>query len=137
MNTKAFCRRHGIVATCELTDANPAFADDDWSRTASHWKVTLRWREGDQRRQLTVPFSQGSAISREPTAEDVLDCLASDAASVEQARSFEDWCGDLGYDSDSRRAERTFKACEASARRLRQFLGASLYEALLYKTERL
>lgn len=66
----------------------------------------------------------------------VLDCLASDSATVENARSFEEWCGDLGYDTDSRRAERTWKACVSTARRLKQFLGDDLFRELLQEVER-
>jgi hypothetical protein len=67
---------------------------------------------------------------------EVLDCLASDACSTDNASSFEDWCRDIGYDTDSWRAHRTFKIIEAQAAKLKRFLGDDLYEALLYNTER-
>jgi len=53
----------------------------------------------------------------------------SDAQSVDDARDFEDWCAELGYDTDSRKAERTFRACQRIAERLRQFLGDAYDEA--------
>jgi hypothetical protein len=46
---------------------------------------------------MTVYFSQGPAISREPTIEDVLDCLVLDASGAD---SFEDWCAEFGYDTE-------------------------------------
>ena len=55
---------------------------------------------------------------------------------ISNARGFEDWCSDFGYDADSRKAEKTFKVCEHQAKRLRSFLGDSLYKQLLYDTER-
>lgn len=61
---------------------------------------------------------------------------ASDAAGVENATSFEDWCEEYGYDTDSRCAERTFKACKHATERLKNFLGNDLYETLLWKIER-
>ena len=91
---------------------------DEWQRRATPYTVTLRY----QRRAMTVEFWCGSACS-EPNAATVLDCLASDASGVESSRGFEDWCGDYGYDVDSRKAERTFKACEKVARNLRRLLG--------------
>ena len=71
-----------------------------------------------------------------PELEDLLDCLASDASGIENSPDFEDWCGEYGYDTDSRKAEKIFKTVEHQARRLKQFLGDDLYEALLWNTER-
>ena len=92
---------------------------NDNFRDANGWTCTLRY----QGRRLTVPFYQGTAITHEPTAADVLYCLCSDATSVENASSFEDWCADFGYDTDSRSAERIYKACERIAAKLRRLLG--------------
>ena len=72
-----------------------------------------------------------------PKAADILDCLASDAASYDNARSFEDWASEFGYDEDSRKAERIFKACGKQAIKLKRFLGEPAYERLLWDTERL
>lgn len=97
---------------------------EGWMPGTHPYKVTLRM----ERRRLTVPFFQGPAHTSEPTAADVLSCLVSDASSFESARSFEEWCGDLGYDTDSRKAERTYKACGDIAHRLRVFLGPHFEE---------
>lgn len=125
MDTKQFVAREHIRAAVNWADSNPNAADDQWAREATHWRVTLRY----QGRQMTVPFSQGSAISREPSAADVLDCLASDASGYEQARSFEEWAADYGYDPDSRTAERTYRAIEKQTAALRRLLG-SAYDRL-------
>lgn len=130
-NMQAFIRNHGIHFDCEWADTNPNMQnDDEWMRSASHWKCTFR----KGKRRMTSYFSQGSAISREPEAADVLDSLASDANCV--TGSFEDFCSDLGYDSDSRKAERTYKICKRYAGKLEKFLGSEAFEELLYKTER-
>ena len=77
---KAFIRQHRITMSADLTDSNPNMTGDEgWMRAASHWRCTLHCG----RRQMTVYFSQGPAISREPTIEDVLDCLASDASGAD------------------------------------------------------
>jgi hypothetical protein len=107
----------GISATVAYADANPHMTD--MGRGAYHYRVTLRRRT--PRRSMTVPFSCGSGWTREPDAADVLDCLLSDASSADQ--SFEDWCGDYGYDTDSRRHERTYKAVVRQTAKLRAFLG--------------
>jgi len=72
-----------------------------------------------------------------PKAQDILDSLASDASAYDNARNFEDFCSDFGYDEDSRTAEGIYKACGELAKELKYFLGADLYETLLYKAERL
>jgi hypothetical protein len=114
------CEKHRVKVTSIETEAP---AEGDWSPQsmpgAMHWKVQLRAFG----RQLTTEFHQGPAICREPTAADVLHCLCSDSVSVDNAQSFEDWANELGYDSDSRRAEKLFRACEKAAVRLHRFLG--------------
>lgn len=102
---------------------------DEWQRRATPYTVTLRY----QRRAMTVEFWCGSACG-EPDAATVLDCLASDASGIDNARGFEDWCGEYGYDCDSRKAERTFKATETNARKLRRLLGDD-YSAIVYSDE--
>ncbi len=73
-----------------------------------------------------------------PELVDVLDCLASDAASVENCRMFEDWANEMGYDEDSRSAERTYQICEKQSKDLRFLLGSrKVFEALLFEIERL
>jgi hypothetical protein len=134
MKLNTFIEARHIRMEAKYVDRNPNMAaDDEWMRSATHWRVTFR----RGRHQLTTYFSQGSAITGEPTAADVLDCLASDASSIDNARGFEEWASELGYDADSRKAEKTFKACERSAEKLHNFLGPALYQQLLYETERL
>lgn len=82
------------------------------------WTVTLHYNG----RRLTVPFFSTS----EPTPADVLGCLLSDTSSVENARSFEEWASDLGFNDDSRTAEQTYKACKRIALKVRRFLGDDL-----------
>lgn len=126
MNITQFCNKYGVKATADYADRNPHM--DDMVPGSSHWRVTLR-RKGS-RKQLTVPFSMGPALIGQPEADSVLDCLVSDAAGLDGSRSFEEWCGDYGYDTDSRRAERTYKAVEKQSRKLRNFLGELYDEAV-------
>ncbi len=101
--------------------------------TADGWKVTLMRRDaGGRSHRLTVPFWKGIAHNgAEPTVFEVMECLCSDAASIENALNFEDWCSELGNDPDSRRAEKTFLACQRIRDRLSSFLGDD-FEAFLY-----
>lgn len=101
---------------------------DDWQRRATQYTVTLRY----QKRAMTVEFWCGSACG-EPDAATVLDCVASDASGAD-GTSFEDWCADYGFDSDSRKAERTYRACVAQSRKLRKLLGSD-FDAIVYADE--
>jgi hypothetical protein len=122
-----FAQEHGITAIPVQVESNPHMPEArDGSR---HWKVTLR--KGAAR--LTVPFTQGSAHTKTPTAIDVLSCLASDAQSADY--TFAEWCSELGFDADSRSAEKTFKAVKKQSAALRRFLGDGLFRALLQDSQ--
>lgn len=64
-----------------------------------------------------------------PSTADVLYCLLSDAQASD-AGSFEEWAGDLGYDTDSRAAERVYKACMDVAAALSKAFTAAERETL-------
>lgn len=72
-----------------------------------------------------------------PSLEDVLDSLRSDAESVENNPLFDDWAGDMGYDTDSRKAEKVFHACQEVRGQLIKLLGQTAYNDLLESVERL
>ena len=130
MNVKQFVNKNRIRARADWADSNPNMAD---SQNMNHFKVTLRHAG----RQMTLHFSQGYGISGEPKAADVLNCLAADSGSVENnlLTGFEGWASDLGYDPDSRKAEKIFKTCEKQAEKLKKFLGDDLYKTLLWEVE--
>lgn len=91
-------------------------APEGFTPGTNAWRVRLSY----QGRNLTVDFFTGP-LAGEPDAEGVLDCLLSDVSAGEQ--SFEDFCSEFGYDEDSRKAERTWKACGALAPKVRRLLG--------------
>ena len=57
-----------------------------------------------------------------PKITDVLYSLCMDS-DVLEAGSFEQWAGDLGYDTDSRKAESIYRACLDNALKLRMMIG--------------
>lgn len=99
-------------------------SDDPMWRGSDKWNSTLRY----QGRRLTVPFHMGPGLGgREPSAADALSALVSDTTGYENARSFEEWAGDLGFDSDDpskeREARKVYRAVERQAPKVRAFLG--------------
>ena len=128
---RGFINKNDILITkCLLVDRNPAM--DDFQ--GNHYKVTLKCGN----RQMTLYFSKGYALSGEPTAAEVLDCLASDAVSIENAVTFADWAHEFGYDTDSRKAEKTYKLCLRQTKKLANLISDDdQYRKLLYNVERL
>ncbi len=109
------CASEGVTIKCAYGVKNP---DPDMSHCMDPWTVTLRY----QGRRLTTNFYMGSGhAGKEPTAADVVSSLILDASAGEQ--SFEDFCTDLGYDTDSRRAFRTYTACRKTAPKIHRLLG--------------
>lgn len=92
---------------------------DEWDRYASHWQITMR-RNG---KRMVTTYSMGGAHVGEPELPGVLNCLLSDAEAG--AESFDDFCANFGYDTDSRKAERTHKACKRTAASLARLFSSS------------
>jgi len=91
---------------------------DDWQKRSHGYTCTLAY----QGRRLTVDFWQGTGIKQEPTAAGVLSCLLSDASSGQE--SFEEFCSNFGYDTDSRSALKTWRACVSMHSKLEKLLGS-------------
>ena len=124
MTIQEFITNHKLIMTSEVAVSNPNI-EDSWKM--NNWLCTIRMGQ----KRIAIHFSQGLAIDEEPTLERVLECLASDSYSYENSNGFEDWADDLGFSSDSRKAERTYRAVEKESKKLLNFLGAEAYEVLL------
>jgi hypothetical protein len=92
----------------------------DWAEDASHWKILIKHGS----KEMTAFYSMGSAHTGVPSDTDVFSSLLSDTSDIEGA-SFEDWAHSLGYDTDSRKAEKIFQACERTLLELKQLFSES------------
>lgn len=110
--------RIDVDTNVQKVDSNPNA--DDMPAGSTHFRVKFRRKDG---RRMTVFYSQGPGHESEPEPAAVLGCALLDARYADDAASFEDFCSELGYDPDSRKADRAFKACRAQALKLRAFLG--------------
>ena len=105
--------------------------EDGWEHDRYRVKLT---REG---RSMTLTYRMGTGhYGSPPTLDLVLDCLASDAAGVENSDGFEDWALDYGYDPDSRKAESFYRAGVKQTDDLRRLLGDDGFNLLVWQTER-
>lgn len=136
-----FIDKHALKFTAEWVSRRP---DGLMPESASHYKckisasrlTTIGKASKVTRKAMTVYFSMGAAHTGEPTLAQVLECLASDASTYENANGFEEWARDLGYDEDSRKAEGIWKAVQRGSKRLQDVLGNVAYQELLWNTER-
>lgn len=128
-----FVYENKVTMESEKVLQNPNMIEDKkWP--ATHYRCEISCGT----RRMTTYFSMGMAHTKAPDVESVLDCLASDASSVSHDETFEQWADNLGYDTDSRKAEKIYKACVKTARQLRRLMKTeNLYCELLYQTERL
>lgn len=130
-----FIENNGLSMLVEKTDDNPNM-DDGGRFPMDHYtcKIVRTMRD---RRTMTVTFSKGIGHKgKRPSLAEVLDCLASDASMVENSRDFTDFCNELGYDPDSRKAKRTYDTIIRQSFELRELLGEAQYKRLLWKIER-
>jgi hypothetical protein len=122
---ETFTKQRGIKFECRSVYTRPDGMMED---SAFHYKCRI----AQGKRGFTLYFSQGSGIAHDPTASDVLSCLADDAASYENAGSFEEWASEFGLDTDSRKAEKMYRAVKRQAEQLRRVLGDDTYKYLLW-----
>lgn len=106
----------------------------DWERFS--FAVTISY-PGDPTRKIQTDYHMGIGLGKKhrtghvyeptPKAKEVIGSLFSDASCADG--TFEDFCGNMGYDTDSRKALETYLACQESESKLRKFFGSHYNEA--------
>jgi hypothetical protein len=100
---------------------------DDRSRSGISWRQGTAykvWQEPNKANKM-----QGAWVGIPPkNASSILSALLSDSDGADY--SFQEWCADYGYDSDSRKAEATYHACRAIAVWLPRLCGPSYGELI-------
>lgn len=119
---------HNAIRLEILDGPNPDRDADGWEHYA--YKVRLHF-DG---RTLDSPWRQGTGITEDPSAEEVLDSMLMDAGGFDNSDGFEEWAGEYGYDTDSRKAESTYRITGDQTRRLADLLGP-LYDRAVFPTD--
>ena len=101
-----------------------------WPAGARHFIVTLAIAS----RSMTVPYSMGSGLTRDPTLDDVLGSVLFDIADVEglavdNESDLSQWCDEFGFDEDSRDARRAYRACIAAREEFATLMGDAIDES--------
>ena len=148
------CEKHGVTLESRFIGLRetPAETKEDHPWKHFLWSVTLTrgnqtidtsWRAGVGHAKKTnswagctpLVFSSGQLGLRErdtcwaatpPDIADVLHSLILDSSACDM--SFEDWCADYGYDTDSRKAYATYHECLTIGSKVRAFLGREFSE---------
>jgi len=131
-----FIAEHGITSTWKHV-AGPR-PSKEWPVGTHHYSVTMRramTMEDGGGGLMTVLYHMGAALTNPPTTEEVLETLAVDSSSYENAKDAEDWMSEYG-ETNVARGWRMYEAVEAQAQKLLEFLGEDLYKELLWETER-
>lgn len=101
---EAFLTKTGTKCTIKYIGCGPYFDDDNGKKSRNIYRVTLR------RGKRVYSFRFGDSIhnteqGNEPNAYDVLACLTK-----YDVGTFENFCSEFGYDTDSRKALKTYNA---------------------------
>ncbi len=80
-------------------------------------------------KKAVAEFMQWLCRNHTPDAASLIDCLKLDSSLGED--SFSDFCGNIGADEDSRKAEASWRECQESGRKLRSLLGHTAFAQLL------
>lgn len=101
---KDFCKKHGAKVAFRwiANEENPLWND---SQRRPHYKATIKTERG----QMTVDFWDSvynMTHGETPTEYDIFTCLEK-----YEVYDFCEWCGEYGYDTDSRRAYRLWCLC--------------------------
>ena len=98
---------------------------DDGSTMTNHYKVKITGPGGS----YTLDFWDSiynTENGEQPNEYDVIACLE-----WYTADSFEDFCDEFGYDTDSRKAEKTYKACRKQTENLRRIFPNEKHREIL------
>jgi hypothetical protein len=115
------------MPTVEIITGPDHMTDDEgWEHHAYSLRVDF---EG---RSMVTPWRQGVGITDDPEVHDVMSAMISDTSGVLHGETFEDWADEYGYDTDSRKAEATYRAVVAQTEGLRRLLGDDLLHRLTH-----
>jgi hypothetical protein len=118
----------GHCAFCDEYDGEHGPTADVHYEGETHWHGQLmrRWTVAltYQGRSMTVPFYTGLGLEGEPTAADVLECLAWDASLVDECGDDPDeWAAHLGEPESIKQLLETIKQASQQTAELRRLLG--------------
>jgi hypothetical protein len=118
-----FLKRAEATLTLKYMGNEPHFEDDKEKRIyRDRYKCTF----ANGKKHFSVIFGQSIANrGKKPTTYHILACLTK-----YDPKSFENFCGEFGYDTDSRKAEKTYKAVYSEWEKVKAFFTEEELEIL-------
>lgn len=134
MTFKEFAEKHNLELYRKRIPKRTDREATEWDIYARHYEFDIiqidacggGWREDYIR---SGEYSQGSAVMGSPTLEDILQSLRCDVSNM--PCDFEDWAGDFGYDTDSRRAYSMYEECYNTYGQLEDNLGREVFQEFM------
>ena len=147
MTVQKFIKEIGLRMEVWKIDSRPDMSgDDEWMKGATHFhcRLNLNQLKGHPKENcypkiyFDTYYSRGSAFKGEkPFISDVIDSLVNDCLYVDNGETFDEFCENLGYNSDSIKNKKLYDSLLETRSKLKKFLGYVNYKKLLYDTERL
>jgi len=100
-----------------------------WGNNWNNHMITVTNTETDQK--ITFEFWASNAHPVLNTEYDILNafyCFVSDA--IAGSYTFEEFCNEFGYDSDSRQAEKIYRKCKKQLEKLKKIYDGDIYELI-------
>ncbi len=120
MNAKDFVKKYNIKIENQWASRNPSMDDSEWGNSANHYKSTLKYKG----RQFTLYYSKGIALEGEPTADEVILCLATDMSCIEYG--LDDFIYNMGY--EYRKGKKVFDTIETQTQKMFKLLGFEAFQ---------
>jgi hypothetical protein len=128
-----FMKASQVAMRCREVAINGGSTPEAMSPLDPHqYACELYASDGEPRVKAIIGSDNGP-----PDLSEVLDAVAAEAAVAEEARGYEQWALQMGFNPDSRYGEKVYRSVRRRAQRLRQLLGDDHYQQLLWQTERL
>lgn len=117
MNATDFVKKHNVTVKSEWASINPHMTN---SEHMNNYKSTLK-HDG---RQFTLYYSKGVALEGEPTADEIVLCLASDMNCIEYG--LDDFIDNMGY--EYREGKKVFDTIETQTQKMFKLLGFEAFQ---------
>lgn len=103
---------------------------DEWKKTANKYKARITYNK----KSITISFYTGSGWKKDPVLEDILGSILLDTTYLDYG--FENFANAMGYNSDSRKAEKIYKEIQKQAKKINRIFTKEEQEELLTYLEK-
>lgn len=115
-----FAKKHGIGLFINSSEYKKHFSEDTQERYV--FNCTLRHNG----KQFTFNYGQSiQAGGQEPTMYDILTCMQK-----YEVGTFDDFCGNYGYDNDSIKAHKVYKAVAREYKNMLRVFGETILDEM-------